>query len=238
MNYSKKNEQVFVAYRTTEQKSDELCHYGVKGMKWGVRRYQNKDGSLTAAGKKQIRSDLYTNNVAVKYKARRESGHKLREILDEIYEGKSDNYKTSKKEEHKIIKAQKDFHNKNEDYQNTIRNVTNEFLKKYANERVLEVDEQAKRGRKEVDNLLRRSDKDRRIWEENISDVRRFHSYNDEHILQEANYYRDMHKELDGVYKKEYGESVNTSEKTKRSNDNYIKFYKKQVKKNKRNKLY
>lgn len=32
----------------------ELYHYGVKGMKWGVRRYQNKDGSLTAAGKKRV----------------------------------------------------------------------------------------------------------------------------------------------------------------------------------------
>ena len=30
-----------------------LAHYGVLGMKWGVRRYQNKDGSLTAAGKKR-----------------------------------------------------------------------------------------------------------------------------------------------------------------------------------------
>lgn len=29
----------------------ELYHYGVKGMKWGVRRFQNKDGTLTPSGK-------------------------------------------------------------------------------------------------------------------------------------------------------------------------------------------
>lgn len=33
----------------------ELCHYGILGMKWGVRRYQNKDGTLTAAGKRHTR---------------------------------------------------------------------------------------------------------------------------------------------------------------------------------------
>lgn len=32
----------------------ELYHHGVKGQKWGVRRYQNKDGSLTPAGKKRV----------------------------------------------------------------------------------------------------------------------------------------------------------------------------------------
>ena len=35
---------------------DELYHHGIKGQKWGIRRYQNPDGSLTAAGRKK-----YTN---------------------------------------------------------------------------------------------------------------------------------------------------------------------------------
>lgn len=37
-----------------------LQHWGIKGMKWGIRRYQNKDGSLTPAGKKRY-SDSSTS---------------------------------------------------------------------------------------------------------------------------------------------------------------------------------
>ena len=34
--------------------SNELYHWGVKGMKWGVRRYQNYDGTLTNAGRRRL----------------------------------------------------------------------------------------------------------------------------------------------------------------------------------------
>lgn len=41
--------------------NNQIWHWGVKGMKWGVRRYQNADGSLTNAGKRRYTTDVAAN---------------------------------------------------------------------------------------------------------------------------------------------------------------------------------
>ena len=43
----------------------QLYHHGIKGQKWGRRRYQNKDGTLTAAGKKRYDDDTYIKKGSI-----------------------------------------------------------------------------------------------------------------------------------------------------------------------------
>lgn len=44
----------------------EIYHHGIKGQKWGIRRYQNKDGTLTEAGQKRYDRDVRENNAKKK----------------------------------------------------------------------------------------------------------------------------------------------------------------------------
>jgi hypothetical protein len=53
--------------------SNELCHFGIKGQRWGIRRYQNEDGSLTEEGKRRYgyEGELKTQGVKEYAKDRR-----------------------------------------------------------------------------------------------------------------------------------------------------------------------
>lgn len=53
---------------------NELLHYGILGMKWGIRRYQNYDGTLTSAGKKRYGGDDNGDSVRVITKGENDGG--------------------------------------------------------------------------------------------------------------------------------------------------------------------
>lgn len=64
--------------------SEVLIHWGVKGQKWGVRRYQNPDGSLTPAGKKRYGDDYELSEDYVKSRSKPTSAMSNKELQEHV----------------------------------------------------------------------------------------------------------------------------------------------------------
>ena len=89
----------------------ELYHYGIRGQKWGVRRFQNPDGTLTAAGKSRYRSgaDVKAGSASLmtKMKASRDAKETARA---KMYYGEGAGNRR------KLIKAKVEERSKDPDY--------------------------------------------------------------------------------------------------------------------------
>ena len=106
--------------------SDELIHYGIKGMKWGVRRYQNKDGSLTEAGKKR----LYKQTKRVYEHGDSEHEH-LRMQYNKLIRGMHKSLKDSRVAYEKADYLSKDFQNDPSTKRKYLTKAYERYFKKY-----------------------------------------------------------------------------------------------------------
>ncbi len=63
-----------MTYYAVVRNDKHLEHHGIKGQKWGVRRFQNSDGSLTPAGRERYGSEEGSPNSDGSYKVQRSNG--------------------------------------------------------------------------------------------------------------------------------------------------------------------
>lgn len=121
-----------------------LAHYGVLGMKWGVRRYRNEDGTLTEAGKKRYAANDAVRKAEIERYSRMEA-HERKDfekqtrvakelykqgpngkMMDDMYGKTSDTYS-------RFGRTRDDLFKEEVEYQNHAANISASRMEAFAN---------------------------------------------------------------------------------------------------------
>lgn len=86
---------------------DELYHWGIKGMKWGVRRFQKKDGTLTSAGKKRYSEDVDSDSKPTSKSKSSKVKVTHRDVLEKKYRDKGMSAEEAKAAAEKRLKVER-----------------------------------------------------------------------------------------------------------------------------------
>lgn len=103
-----------------------LAHHGIKGQKWGIRRYQNEDGSLTEAGKRRYGINDIGKGYRTTIDLRKDRKNAIRNMRlarqDDILEVHSDKNLTSKEQREAVNEINKSYFNGREIVENELKN--------------------------------------------------------------------------------------------------------------------